>query len=44
LSTARWHLREVFKRTNSHSQAELVNLAKRVCHAESFEDGKHDSK
>jgi DNA-binding CsgD family transcriptional regulator len=44
LSTARWHLREVFRRTNSHSQAELVNLAKRVCHPESYEDGKHDSK
>jgi DNA-binding CsgD family transcriptional regulator len=38
LSTARWHLREAFKRTNSHSQAELVNLAKRVCQTERFED------
>lgn len=28
LSTARWHLREAFRRTNSHSQAELVDLAK----------------
>ena len=39
LSTARWHLREVFRRTNSHSQAELVSLAKRVCRAESFDEG-----
>ena len=38
LSTARWHLREVFRRTNSHSQAELVSLAKRVCCAESFDE------
>lgn len=30
LATARWHLREVFRKTNTHSQAELVNLAKRV--------------
>jgi DNA-binding CsgD family transcriptional regulator len=37
LSTARWHLREVFRRTNSHSQAELVSLAKRVCRAESVD-------
>jgi DNA-binding CsgD family transcriptional regulator len=43
LSTARWHLREVFRRTNSHSQAELVSLATRVCHAESFGDGKLES-
>jgi DNA-binding CsgD family transcriptional regulator len=28
LSTARWHLREIFRRTNSHSQAELISLAK----------------
>ena len=39
LSTARWHLREVFRRTNSHSQAELVSLAKRACRAESFDEG-----
>jgi DNA-binding CsgD family transcriptional regulator len=31
LSTARWHLREIFRRTNSHSQAELVDLAKKTC-------------
>jgi DNA-binding CsgD family transcriptional regulator len=31
LSTARWHLREIFKRTNSHSQIELVSLAERTC-------------
>jgi DNA-binding CsgD family transcriptional regulator len=40
LSTARWHLREAFKRTNTHSQAELVNIAKRVCHTERCDDGK----
>lgn len=39
LSTARWHLREVFRRTNSHSQAELISLATRVCDAESFGNG-----
>jgi DNA-binding CsgD family transcriptional regulator len=42
LSTARWHLREAFKRTNSHSQAELVNLARRVCRFEGSEHGKLD--
>jgi DNA-binding CsgD family transcriptional regulator len=31
LATARWHLREIFKRTNSHSQGELVSLAERTC-------------
>jgi DNA-binding CsgD family transcriptional regulator len=30
LSTARWHLREVFKRTSCHSQSELIDLAKRA--------------
>jgi DNA-binding CsgD family transcriptional regulator len=29
-STARWHLREIFKRTGCHSQAELILLAKRA--------------
>jgi DNA-binding CsgD family transcriptional regulator len=28
ISTARWHLREIFKRTGCHSQAELIQLAK----------------
>jgi DNA-binding CsgD family transcriptional regulator len=28
LSTARWHLRQIFRRTNSHSQGELINLAR----------------
>jgi DNA-binding CsgD family transcriptional regulator len=28
VSTARWHLREIFRRTNSHSQAELIDLAR----------------
>jgi DNA-binding CsgD family transcriptional regulator len=28
LSTARWHLKEIFRRTNSHSQGELINLAR----------------
>ena len=27
LETARWHLREIFKKTKTHSQSELVNLA-----------------
>jgi DNA-binding CsgD family transcriptional regulator len=31
LATARWHLREIFKRTRSHSQGELVSLAERTC-------------
>ncbi len=31
LETGRWHLREVFKRTNTHSQEELVELAERTC-------------
>jgi DNA-binding CsgD family transcriptional regulator len=26
LATARWHLREIFKRTNTHSQLELIEL------------------
>lgn len=43
LSTARWHLREVFRRTSSHSQSELVNLATRVCHPGSFSDLELDS-
>jgi DNA-binding CsgD family transcriptional regulator len=30
LSTARWHLREIFRRTNTHSQAELANLARKT--------------
>jgi len=29
-STARWHLREIFKRTGCHSQAELMSLAGKV--------------
>ncbi|WKA26413.1 recombinase family protein [Bradyrhizobium roseum] len=28
LSTARWHLREIFRKTNAHSQGELINLAR----------------
>src|SRR4029077_16012107 len=31
LSTARWHLREIFKRTDTHSQIELVALAETTC-------------
>ncbi|MCK1516129.1 recombinase family protein [Bradyrhizobium sp. 190] len=31
LSTARWHLREIFRKTNTHSQAELINLAHAIC-------------
>jgi DNA-binding CsgD family transcriptional regulator len=31
LATARWHLREVFRRTNTHSQIELAKLALKVC-------------
>jgi DNA-binding CsgD family transcriptional regulator len=31
LATARWHLREIFRRTHSHSQGELVSLAERTC-------------
>ncbi|MBR1267655.1 recombinase family protein [Bradyrhizobium sp. AUGA SZCCT0222] len=27
LATARWHLREIFKKTNTHSQVDLVRLA-----------------
>ena len=34
LSTARWHLREIYRRTNSHSQAELISLARKACHPE----------
>jgi DNA-binding CsgD family transcriptional regulator len=30
LSTARWHLREIFKRTNSHSQSDLGNIVQEV--------------
>lgn len=30
LSTARWHLREIFKRVGCHSQAELILLAKAI--------------
>lgn len=33
LATARWHLKEIFRRTNSHSQIELVSLAERACPA-----------
>jgi DNA-binding CsgD family transcriptional regulator len=29
LATARWHLREVFKRTNTHSQFELIKLVEK---------------
>jgi DNA-binding CsgD family transcriptional regulator len=28
ISTARWHLREIFKRTRCHSQAELIDVAR----------------
>jgi DNA-binding CsgD family transcriptional regulator len=31
LATARWHLREIFKRTGTHSQPELVRLAEAAC-------------
>lgn len=31
LETGRWHLREIFRRTNTHSQSELIVLAKRSC-------------
>jgi DNA-binding CsgD family transcriptional regulator len=30
LATARWHLRDIFRRTNAHSQADLVGLAERT--------------
>jgi DNA-binding CsgD family transcriptional regulator len=29
--TSRWHLREIFRRTKTHSQPELVDLAQRIC-------------
>lgn len=38
LSTARWHLREIFKRTNSHSQIELVRLAEKTCPLNSVDE------
>ena len=28
--TGRWHLREIFRRTNTHSQGELIDLAERT--------------
>jgi DNA-binding CsgD family transcriptional regulator len=31
LETARWHLRDIFRRTNTHSQIDLVTLAERTC-------------
>jgi DNA-binding CsgD family transcriptional regulator len=31
VSTSRWHLREIFKRTGCRSQTELIELAKRRC-------------
>jgi DNA-binding CsgD family transcriptional regulator len=31
LATARWHLREIFRKTNSHSQIDLVSLAEKTC-------------
>lgn len=31
LETARWHLREIFKKTKTHSQNELLSLAERTC-------------
>jgi DNA-binding CsgD family transcriptional regulator len=31
LATARWHLREIFKRTDTHSQIDLVSLAETKC-------------
>ena len=37
LETARWHLREIFKRTNTHSQSELLSLATRACPPRSLE-------
>jgi DNA-binding CsgD family transcriptional regulator len=39
LSTARWHLREIFKRTKCHSQAELIDLTKKVCFSQMRADG-----
>jgi DNA-binding CsgD family transcriptional regulator len=33
ISTARWHLKEAFKRTGCHSQAELIDLARGVSSA-----------
>jgi DNA-binding CsgD family transcriptional regulator len=30
LATARWHLREIFRKTNLHSQADLVSLAEKT--------------
>lgn len=30
LSTARWHLRTIFERTNTHSQADLIVLSRRT--------------
>jgi DNA-binding CsgD family transcriptional regulator len=38
LATARWHLKEIFRRTNSHSQIELVSLAERTCPPQSLDD------
>ncbi|MBR1236559.1 recombinase family protein [Bradyrhizobium sp. AUGA SZCCT0182] len=31
LATARWHLREIFKKTDTHSQVELIRLAEATC-------------
>lgn len=31
LETGRWHLREIFRRTNTHSQSELIVLAEQSC-------------
>jgi DNA-binding CsgD family transcriptional regulator len=31
LATARWHLREIFKRTETHSQIDLVSLTEMTC-------------
>jgi DNA-binding CsgD family transcriptional regulator len=38
LSTARWHLREIFRKTNSHSQGELINLARAASPPEPSKD------
>ena len=42
LSTARWHLREIFRRTNSHSQRELIILARTAFPPELTKGGASD--
>jgi DNA-binding CsgD family transcriptional regulator len=34
LATARWHLREIFMKTATHSQVELIRLAEATCSPE----------